>query len=128
MSTARALSSRAANLPTETARGALPFRWKRANRTSLPSGMCGRDRRSGSPPRSAKVPRWWRRSTARSRRIELFCWNRHACFLALVRPIAPEPGLQPSEIEIDDRRRVERQKLRQRQAADHGIAERLAEL
>src|ERR1700730_13986258 len=44
-------------------------------------------------------------------------------------PLLPEdPGLQPVEVDIDDRRRVERQNLRQKQAADDGVAERLAKL
>jgi ABC-type multidrug transport system ATPase subunit len=41
---------------------------------------------------------------------------------------AGEPGLEPVEIEIDDRRGVERQDLAEREPSDHGIAERLAEL
>src|ERR1700722_17388344 len=44
---------------------------------------------------------------------------------------APEPAdkmTQPIEIDIDHRRGVERQQLRDQQAADDGIAERLAEL
>jgi hypothetical protein len=36
--------------------------------------------------------------------------------------------MQPVEIEIDDRRGVEREQLAQRQPADHGVAERLAQL
>src|SRR4051812_35984829 len=41
--------------------------------------------------------------------------------------IAPgEPNLQPLEIEVDHRRDVEGQHLRQQQAADHREAERLA--
>src|SRR5262245_40524859 len=40
----------------------------------------------------------------------------------------PQPLLQPVEIEIDDRRRVEREQLAQREAADHGVAKRLAQL
>src|SRR5262249_7054248 len=41
---------------------------------------------------------------------------------------APEPDLHAVEIEIDHRRGVERQELAQREAADHGVAEWLAQL
>src|SRR6516164_4067042 len=41
---------------------------------------------------------------------------------------APEPDLHAVEIKINDRRGVERQELAQREAADHGVAERLAQL
>src|ERR1700688_2617044 len=39
---------------------------------------------------------------------------------------APEPCLQAIEIEVNDRRGVEGQKLAERQTTDHGIAQRLA--
>src|SRR5262249_17018999 len=49
--------------------------------------------------------------------------------LALRMPlVAPEPDLHAIEIKIDPRRGVERQELAQREAADHGVAERLAQL
>jgi hypothetical protein len=38
------------------------------------------------------------------------------------------PALQPIEIEIDHRRGEQREQLAQREAADHGVAERLAQL
>src|SRR5262245_24385262 len=41
---------------------------------------------------------------------------------------APEPAVQPVEHEIDHRRRVERQELRDQEAADDGDAERPAQL
>src|SRR5262249_26228913 len=41
---------------------------------------------------------------------------------------APEPDLHAVEIKINDRRGVERQQLAQRETADHGVAERLAQL
>src|SRR5439155_19439624 len=41
---------------------------------------------------------------------------------------APEPNLHAVEIKIDHGRRVERQQLAQREPADHGVAERLAQL
>src|SRR6266850_7758064 len=44
--------------------------------------------------------------------------------LGLVGP--GEPSLQPLEIEVDHRRDVEGEHLRQQEAADHGEAERLA--
>src|SRR6516165_7875500 len=44
------------------------------------------------------------------------------------RLLAPEPDLHAVEIKIDHRRGVERQQLAQREAADHGVAERLAQL
>src|SRR5262249_57232114 len=44
------------------------------------------------------------------------------------RLVALEPDLHSVEIEINDRRGVERQELAQREAADHGVAERLAQL
>src|SRR5215470_2889407 len=44
------------------------------------------------------------------------------------RLVAPEPDLHAVEIKINDRRGVERQELAQREAADHGVAERLAQL
>src|SRR5258706_15436282 len=40
--------------------------------------------------------------------------------------LVPEPGLQALEVDVDDRRDVERQHLREQQAADHGEAERHA--
>src|SRR5690348_2359730 len=45
-------------------------------------------------------------------------------------PMAPRanPTLQTIEIKIDDGRREQREYLRERQAADNGIAERLADL
>src|SRR5438445_13135089 len=57
----------------------------------------------------------------------------HAQPLALAlafrtRLVAPEPDLHAVEIEVDHRRGVERQQLAQREAADHGVAERLAQL
>src|SRR5258708_28692193 len=57
----------------------------------------------------------------------------HAQPLALAfafrtRLVAPEPDLHAVEIEIDHRRGVERQQLAQRETADHGVAERLAQL
>src|SRR5882724_2334001 len=39
-----------------------------------------------------------------------------------------DPGLQPVKIDIDDRRRIESENLRQCEAADDGVAERLAKL
>src|SRR5690242_9749064 len=42
--------------------------------------------------------------------------------------VAAQPLLQPVEIEVDDRRRVEREQLAQRKAAHHRIAERLPQL
>src|SRR5215831_17281030 len=44
------------------------------------------------------------------------------------RLVAPEPDLHAVEIKINHRRSVERQELAQREAADHGVAERLAQL
>src|SRR5580704_1438226 len=41
--------------------------------------------------------------------------------------LAAQPGLEAIEIEIDHRRREQGQELAQRQAADHGIAERVAQ-
>src|SRR5215475_16217692 len=55
----------------------------------------------------------------------------HAQPLALAlrtRLVAPEPDLHAVEIKINDRRGVKRQQLAQREAADHGVAERLAQL
>src|SRR6202023_1472159 len=46
----------------------------------------------------------------------------------LLPPLPEDPGLQPVEIDIDDRRRIERENLRQGQAADDGVTERLANL
>ena len=44
-------------------------------------------------------------------------------------PLVPEqPGLQPVEIDIDDWRRIEGKNLRQSEAADDGVAERLTDL
>src|SRR5712672_1473638 len=39
-----------------------------------------------------------------------------------------DPALQPVEIDIDDRRRIESENLRQSEAADDGVTERLANL
>src|SRR5262249_4406292 len=44
------------------------------------------------------------------------------------RLVAPEPDLHAVEIEINYRRGVERQELAQREAANHGVAERLEQL
>src|SRR5262245_62678078 len=55
----------------------------------------------------------------------------HAQPLALAlrtRLVATEPDLHAVEIKINDRRGVKRQQLAQREAADHGVAERLAQL
>src|SRR5580704_1395136 len=41
--------------------------------------------------------------------------------------LAAQPGLEAIEIEIDHRRREQCQELAQRQAADHGVAERMAQ-
>src|SRR5262249_51928868 len=49
-------------------------------------------------------------------------------FVFRTRLLAPEPDLHAVEIKIDHRRGVEREQLAQRQAADHGVAERLAQL
>src|SRR5208282_4803347 len=46
----------------------------------------------------------------------------------LLPPFSEDPGLQPVEIDVDDRRRIERENLRQGQTADDGITERLANL
>jgi hypothetical protein len=40
---------------------------------------------------------------------------------------AAQPRLQAVEIEIHDRRCVEREELTERQSADHGVSERLAQ-
>src|SRR6267142_4720077 len=47
------------------------------------------------------------------------------CLLLL---FSVQPALQPVEIDIDNRRRIKREKLRQSEAADDGIPERLANL
>src|SRR5204862_6479715 len=39
-----------------------------------------------------------------------------------------QPALQPVEVDVDNRRRIERENLRQREPADDGVAERLADL
>src|SRR6516164_7551920 len=49
-------------------------------------------------------------------------------FAFRTRLVAPEPDLDAVEIKIDHRRGVERKQLAQREAADHGVAERLAQL
>src|ERR1700738_3990213 len=46
--------------------------------------------------------------------------GRHVCLYT------EQPGLQPVEIDIDDGRRIEGEDLRQGEAADDGVAERLA--
>src|SRR5579883_2284715 len=48
--------------------------------------------------------------------------------LAINLALAEKPGLQAVEIEIDNRRRIEGEHLAEREAADHRIAERLAQL
>src|ERR1700719_1824042 len=53
------------------------------------------------------------------------------CRMAVALPALAEPAqeaAQPIEIEIDHRRRVERQQLRDEQAADDAVAERLTDL
>src|SRR5260370_35145104 len=45
------------------------------------------------------------------------------CLLLL---LPEQPALQPVEVDIDNRCRIEREDLRQSEAADDGIAERLA--
>src|SRR6267378_6034081 len=66
---------------------------------------------AGCDPRSFGGRRLW---TAGSRRLLLL--------------FPEQPGLQAVEVDIDDRRRIQREDLRQREAADDGIAERLANL
>jgi len=39
-----------------------------------------------------------------------------------------QPRLQPVEVDVDDRRREQREHLTDEQAADHCVAERLADL
>jgi len=46
----------------------------------------------------------------------------------LLPPLPEDPGPQPVEADIDDWRRVEGENLRQSEAADDGVAERLANL
>src|SRR3982074_327577 len=41
---------------------------------------------------------------------------------------AEQPGLQPVQVDVDNRRRIESENLRQGQTADDGVAERLAYL
>src|SRR3984893_12034060 len=53
------------------------------------------------------------------------CLTRSGLRLLLV---AEQPSLRLVEIDINNRRRIERENLRQREAADDGIAERLANI
>jgi len=46
----------------------------------------------------------------------------------LLFPFSEHPGLQSVQIDIDNRRRIEREYLRQSKATDDGVTERLANL
>src|SRR6188508_2033984 len=61
-------------------------------------------------------------NTARLRASWFSGGNRHLGLLVF----SIQPGLQPLEVKVDDRRDVERQDLRQQQAADHRDAQRHA--
>src|ERR1700719_1347809 len=43
-------------------------------------------------------------------------------------PCSEQPGLQPGQVDVDDRRRVKSENLRQRKAADDGVTEWLGDL
>src|SRR5262249_374760 len=88
---------------------------------ALCAGMSGR----GASGRLAGVSRYAKLRLSPSFR------RAHAQPLRLAlrtRLAAPEPDLHAVEIKINDRRGVERQELAQREAADHRVAERLAQL
>src|SRR4051812_23151422 len=58
-----------------------------------------------------------------------FSWQSNRIRGGRLRSLSSEhPGLQPIEVDVDDRRRIERQDLRQSETADDGVAERLAKL
>src|SRR5580692_6717526 len=58
-----------------------------------------------------------------------FGWLRLGTAGGRLLPVFPEgQGLQFVEVDIDDRRRIKSENLRQSQAADNGIAKRLANL
>src|ERR1700757_3321830 len=41
--------------------------------------------------------------------------------------VSEQPALQPVEIDVNDRRRIEREDLRHRESTDDGVTERLAD-
>src|SRR2546421_7648734 len=83
--------------------------------------------RSGGRAPSARV----RRSCSCDRQPDRLFRCNVGDVVALVansRLFTAQPVLQAIKIEVDDGRRVERKQLTQREAADHGIAEGLAQL
>src|SRR3954470_922975 len=89
--------------------------------------------RSREGRRTTAMPGTAARGRARSRAAQ-HCrsWSRQgsrSCSKTIVlrRTAAPQDVSKAVEIEVDNRRRVERQKLREEQTADDRVAERLAE-
>src|SRR5262249_26207701 len=124
--------------------------WNSRNIRSSPRGAPRDARVAGTPlrgPRSRVVSRWlWipacagmngrgadrsLRSGTCAPRLSPSLRRDHVQPFALAvrtRLLAPQPHLHAVEIKIDHRRGVEREQLAQREAADQGAAERLAQL
>jgi hypothetical protein len=91
-----------------------------AREVSMTTSPCFPPAIAGSPSRGAMH---FRQAAASLRRDRVQPFG-HGSLV----PAAAQPSLQAIEIKIDHRGRVEGQELAERQAADRGVAERLAQL